>query len=131
MELIGVPAYQLVRSLAPPLVLLAVAAYLIRRRRPSRPGLVWAAVGVNLGAAALPYVWLLLQATVGIGGTTLIGFIMTLIQPALVLGAWLLMLGAVFAGKRSADLRSSSDPSVPDEMLFEEADQPQSEGRRR
>ncbi|MDA2804939.1 hypothetical protein [Nocardiopsis suaedae] len=130
MELIGVPAYQLVRSLAPPLVLLAVAAYLIRRRRPSRPGLVWAAVGVNLGAAALPYAWLLLQATTGIGGTTLIGFIMTLIQPGLVFGAWLLMLGAVFAGTRRTNPRTPPESAAPDEMILEEVDSPRSEEHR-
>ncbi|WP_017541645.1 hypothetical protein [Nocardiopsis halophila] len=113
MELIGVPAYQLVRSLGPPLVLLAVVAVLIRRRRLARPGLLWAAVLAHLSAAALPYGWLLLQATAGVTGTTLVGLIMTLLQPAVEFGAWLLVLGAVFTRRDDRPRDAASAPSAP------------------
>ncbi|WP_017557471.1 hypothetical protein [Nocardiopsis baichengensis] len=128
MELIGVPAYQLVRSLGPPLVLLAVVAFLIRRRRPARPGLLWAAVLAHLSAAALPYGWLLLQATAGVTGTTLVGLIMTLLQPAVEFGAWLLVLGAVFLRPRRTGSPDSERAAAPGEMIIEESAS-QAEGR--
>ncbi|WP_186356625.1 hypothetical protein [Streptomonospora sp. PA3] len=97
MEFIGVPLVALIRSLGPPLVVLAVGAVLLVRRRPVRARLLWAALAVQVAAAALPYAWLLLQAATGIGGHRLVGPAMILVQPGVEALAWLCALAAVTA----------------------------------
>ncbi|GAB3438219.1 hypothetical protein GCM10027570_01200 [Streptomonospora sediminis] len=95
MEFIGVPLVALIRSLGPPLVVLAVGAVLLARRRPVRARLMCTALAVQLGAAALPFAWLLLQAGTGLGGRTEVGLAMILVQPAVEALAWLLAIAAV------------------------------------
>ncbi|WP_193789928.1 hypothetical protein [Streptomonospora alba] len=120
MEFIGVPLVTLIRSLGPPLVVLAVGAVLLVRRRPVRARLMWAALSVQLAAAALPFAWLLLQAGTGLGGRTVVGLAMILIQPGVEALAWLLALGAVVASapRRGADGARgghAAAPGVPEE----------------
>ena len=62
MEAIGVPWFIVVRYLGPPLFLLVVGGALLLWRRPARPGLAWAALAVNLFAAALPFLWMPLSS---------------------------------------------------------------------
>ncbi|WP_150243532.1 hypothetical protein [Nocardiopsis quinghaiensis] len=97
MEAIGVPWFMAVRHLGPPLLLLAVGGALLVRRRPARPGLVWAALVTNLGAAALPYLWIGLQLLTDQAERTVYGLVMTLVQPGVATVAWLLLLAAVVA----------------------------------
>ncbi|RNL85252.1 hypothetical protein [Halostreptopolyspora alba] len=95
MEYIGVPLVTLVRELGPPTVVLAVGGLLILRRRPPRAGLLWAALGTHLLAAALPYLWLLVQVSTGLTGDTFIAFLMTLVRPGVEFVAWLLVFATV------------------------------------
>ncbi len=107
MEYIGVPLATMVRELGPPAVVLAVGALLILRRRPPRAGLLWAALATHLLAAALPYVWLFLQVTIGIGGETFVALLMTLIQPGVAFVAWLLVFAMIFGFPTAAPVRSA------------------------
>lgn len=100
MESIGVPWFIMVRYLGPPLFLLLVGGTLLWWRRPARAGLAWAALLVNLFAAASPFLWIGVQALTGRGDLTVIGLIMTLLQPALVIVAWSLLLSALVWGPR-------------------------------
>ncbi|WP_420160434.1 hypothetical protein [Nocardiopsis sp. CNT-189] len=100
MEFIGVPWVAVVRAVGPAAVLFAVGAVLLVRRRPARRGLVWAALAVQLGAAALPFAWLLAQAGAGVGGRTEVGLAMILVQPGLEAAAWALLLVAAVGGAR-------------------------------
>jgi hypothetical protein len=102
MEFIGVPWFIAVRHLAPPLFLLAVGGALVLWRPPRRRGLVWAALVVNLVAAALPYGWIALQILTDQAERTVYGLVMTLLQPGVVVVAWLLLLAAVLAQRPSA-----------------------------
>ncbi|MDT0303535.1 hypothetical protein [Streptomonospora wellingtoniae] len=97
MESVGVPLVALIRSLGPPLVVLAVGAVLLVRRRPVRARLMWTALAVQLAAAALPYAWLVLQAAAGLGRQNAVGLAMILVQPAVEALAWMLALAAVTA----------------------------------
>ncbi len=56
---------------------------------------MWAALTVNLMAAALPFAWVLVQALTGHTSETVVGLIMTLLQPAVGIAAWLLLLAAL------------------------------------
>ncbi|NYH50718.1 hypothetical protein HNR06_000307 [Nocardiopsis arvandica] len=94
MEAIGIPWFMAVRHLGPPLLLLAVGGALLVWRRPARPGLVWAALGTNLGAAALPYLWIGLQLLTDQAERTVYGLVLTLVQPGVATVAWLLLLAA-------------------------------------
>ncbi len=95
MEAIGIPWFIMVRHLGPPLFLLVVGGALLVWRRPARAGLVWAALTVNLVAAALPFLWIGVQILTGRGDLTVIGLVMTLLQPGTVVVAWLLLLLAL------------------------------------
>lgn len=99
MEAIGVPWFIAVRHLGPPLFLLSVGGVLLVWRRPSRPGLVWAALVVNLVAAALPFLWVGAQALTDQVERTVYGLVMTLLQPMVVTVAWLLLLTAAIDRK--------------------------------
>ena len=101
MEAIGVPWFIVVRHLGPPLFLLAAGGALLLWRRPARPGLAWAALGVNLFAAALPFLWIGVQILTGQAELTVIGLVMTLLQPGVAVVAWLLLLLALVAQPRS------------------------------
>ncbi|MGW5876981.1 hypothetical protein ACWFMI_10595 [Nocardiopsis terrae] len=107
MEAIGVPWFIVVRHLGPPLFLLAVGGALLVWRRPARPGPVWAALVVNLLAAALPFLWIAVQLLTGRGEATVVGLVMTLLQPGVVVVAWLLLLWA--AVSRSGPGRTAPD----------------------
>lgn len=95
METIGVPWFIVVRYLGPPLFLLVAGGALLLWRRPARPGLAWAALVVNLFAAALPFLWIGVQILTGQADLTVIGLVMTLLQPGVVVLAWLLLLLAL------------------------------------
>ncbi|GAA1779245.1 hypothetical protein [Streptomonospora arabica] len=97
MESIGVPLVALIRSLGPPLVVLAVGGVLLVRRRPVRARLMWAALAVQLATAALPYAWLSLQAAAGLGRHYAVAPVMILVQPGAEALAWILALAAVTA----------------------------------
>jgi hypothetical protein len=97
MEAFGVPWFIAVRHLGPPLFLLAAGGALVVWRRPARPGLVWAALAVNLLAAALPFLWIGAQILTDRAGQTVHGLVMTLAQPAVATAAWGLLLAAVLA----------------------------------
>ncbi|MFC9086522.1 hypothetical protein [Nocardiopsis dassonvillei] len=103
MEAIGVPWFIAVRYLGPPLLLLAAGGALVLWRRPARPGLVWAALLVNLLAAALPFLWIGVQLLTGRAGQTVHGLVMTLAQPAVATAAWGLLLAAAVARPRGPD----------------------------
>jgi hypothetical protein len=107
MEFIGVPWFIAVRHLAPPLFLLTAGGALMLWRPPRRRGLVWAALVVNLVAAALPYGWIALQILTGQAERTVYGLVMTLLQPGVVVVAWLLLLAAVLAQRPSATTGSA------------------------
>ncbi|MBB6000817.1 hypothetical protein [Streptomonospora salina] len=119
MEFIGVPSVALIRSLGPPLVVLAVGGVVLVRRRPARARLMWAALSVHLAAAALPFAWLLLQAGAGVGRQTVVGPAMILIQPAVDALAWMLALAAAVAAvpRRGASSRgrNAADPGARDD----------------
>ncbi|WP_047869926.1 hypothetical protein [Nocardiopsis sp. RV163] len=100
MEALGVPWFIAVRYLGPPLLLLAAGGALMLWRRPARPGLVWAALLVNLLAAALPFLWIGVQLLTGRADQTVHGLVMTLAQPAVAAAAWGLLLTAVVARPR-------------------------------
>ncbi|MBB4932403.1 hypothetical protein F4561_003223 [Lipingzhangella halophila] len=99
MEYIGVPLVTLVRTLGPPIVVLGIGALLILRRRPPRARLLWAALAAHLLAAALPFLWLLVQVSTGLTGETVVALIMTLVQPGVEFAAWLLVFAMIF-GRR-------------------------------
>ncbi|MFI6578739.1 hypothetical protein ACIBFB_23375 [Nocardiopsis sp. NPDC050513] len=111
MEVIGVPWFIAVRHLGPPLFLLAVGGAVLVRRRPARSGLVWAGLLANLAAAALPYAWIGAQALAAQAERTVFGLVMTLLQPGLVVVAWLLVLAALVGPRRSGDDGSGEDGS--------------------
>ncbi|WP_019610537.1 hypothetical protein [Nocardiopsis sp. CNS-639] len=111
MEAIGVPWFIAVRYLGPPLFLLAAGGALVLWRRPARPGLVWAALLVNLLAAALPFLWIGVQVLTGLADQTVHGLVMTLAQPAVAMAAWGLLLAAVAARPPGAD-RAGADRSA-------------------
>lgn len=100
MEAIGVPWFIVVRYLGPPLFLLVAGGALLLWRRPARPGWAWAALAVNLFAAALPFLWIGVQILTGQTELTVIGLVMTLLQPGVVVVAWLLLLLALVAQPR-------------------------------
>lgn len=95
MEAIGVPWFIVVRYLGPPILLLAAGGALLVWRRPARRGLAWAALVTNLVAAALPFLWIGAQLLTGRAESTVLGLVMTLLQPLVVAVAWLLMLTAL------------------------------------
>lgn len=111
MESIGVPWFIVVRYLGPPLFLLVVGGALLWWRRPARAGLAWAALLMNLFAAALPFLWIGVQLLTGHGDLTVVGLIMTLLQPAVVIVAWSLLLSAFAWGPRAAPSKTSSAKS--------------------
>ncbi|MFD6098726.1 hypothetical protein ACFVWN_22160 [Nocardiopsis flavescens] len=97
MEALGVPWFVAVRLLGPPLFLFAAGGALLLWRRPARPGPIWAALAVNLLAAALPFLWLGAQVLTDQAERTVYGLVMTLLQPSVALAAWgLLLWAAVF-----------------------------------
>ncbi|MBR8743861.1 hypothetical protein [Nocardiopsis sp. MG754419] len=101
MESIGVPWFIMVRYLGPPLFLVVVGGALLWWRRPPLAGLAWTALVVNLFAAALPFLWIGVQLLTGEGDITVIGLVMTLLQPAVVVLAWsLLLLAFVLPSRR-------------------------------
>ncbi|WP_017545113.1 hypothetical protein [Nocardiopsis prasina] len=95
MEAIGVPWFIVVRYLGPPLFLLVVGGALLVWRRPARAWMVWSALAVNLVAAMLPFLWIGVQILTGEGDLTVVGLVMTLLQPGTVVVAWLLLLLAL------------------------------------
>lgn len=95
MEALAVPWFVLVRYLGPPLFLLVVGGALLLWPPPRRRGLAWTALGANLLAAALPFLWIAAQRATGAGDLTVIGLAMTLLQPGLVVLAWLVLLWAL------------------------------------
>ncbi|WP_431869382.1 hypothetical protein [Nocardiopsis eucommiae] len=101
MEAIGVPWFIVVRHLGPPLFLLLAGGALLVWRRPARAWLVWAGLAVNLVAAALPFLWIGVQILTGRGDLTVIGLVMTLLQPATEVLAWLLLLLALVSQPRA------------------------------
>lgn len=104
MEAFGVPWFIAVRDLGPPMFLLVVGGALLLWRRPRRTGLAWVALTVNLFAAALPFLWIGVQVLAGRGDLTVIGLVMTLLQPGLTVVAWLFLLWAlVFPGRGSGE----------------------------
>ncbi|WP_028648275.1 hypothetical protein [Nocardiopsis sp. CNT312] len=111
MEALGVPWFVAVRELGPPLFLLAAGGALLLWRRPARQGAAWAALAVNLAAAALPYLWLGLQLLTGQAERTVYGLLLTLVQPAVVALAWALLLFALVAPAR--DGRRPQGPDAP------------------
>ncbi|MDA8369393.1 MAG: hypothetical protein M0026_05940 [Nocardiopsaceae bacterium] len=113
MEFIGVPLVALIRALGPPAVVLVVGAVLIVLRRPAHAGLLWGALGVQLFAAALPYLWLLLQAGTGLAGQSWVGLIMILVQPGVEFIAWLLVLAAVCARSTAPSAEPADAARVP------------------
>ena len=102
METFGVPWFITVRHLGPPLFLLAVGGALLLWRRPRRAALAWAALTVNFLAASLPFLWIGVQVLTGRGDLTVIGLVMTLLQPTLTLVAWLLLLWALVFPSRDS-----------------------------
>ncbi|WP_087099538.1 hypothetical protein [Nocardiopsis sp. JB363] len=102
MESIGVPWFLVVRYLGPPLFLVLAGGALLWWRRPPRAGLAWTALMVNLFAAALPFLWIGVQLLTGEGDLTVIGLVMTLLQPAVVVVAWSLLLLAFVGGPRGS-----------------------------
>ncbi|WP_017593706.1 hypothetical protein [Nocardiopsis potens] len=112
MEFIDVPWVAVVRAVGPAAVLFAVGAVLLVRRRPARRGLVWAALAVQLAAAALPFGWLLAQAGAGIGGRTEVGLAMILVQPGLEAAAWALLLVAAVGGLRRVRPAAGGPPAA-------------------
>ncbi|GLU49462.1 hypothetical protein [Nocardiopsis ansamitocini] len=107
MESLGVPWFVLVRQLGPPAVLLVVGIGLTLWRRPARGGLVTVALVVNLLAAALPFVWILLQVGADLGTQTWAGLVTLLVQPLVTFTAWMLLLIAVL----SAPPRTKAGPA--------------------
>ncbi|GAB3720821.1 hypothetical protein [Nocardiopsis nanhaiensis] len=103
MEAFGVPWFIVVRYLGPPLFLLVVGGALLLWRRPERAGLAWTALAVNLLGAALPFLWIGVQSLTGQGDLTVIGLVMTLLQPAVVCLAWILLLLALVWRPRAAE----------------------------
>lgn len=95
METLAVPWFVLVRYLGPPLFLLVVGGALLLWHPPRRRGLAWTALGANLLAAALPFLWIAVQRATDAGDLTVIGLIMTFLQPGLVVLAWLVLLWAL------------------------------------
>jgi hypothetical protein len=126
MEFIGVPWFIAVRHLAPPLFLLAVGGALVLWRPPRRRGLVWAALVVNLVAAALPYGWIALQILTDQAERTVYGLVMTLLQPGVVVVAWLLLLAAVLAQRPPA----TTGAAVPARPVAAPADHADADGGR-
>ncbi|MFC4563246.1 hypothetical protein ACFO4E_15380 [Nocardiopsis mangrovi] len=109
MESIGVPWVAVVRDLGPPVVVLGVGAVLIALRRPRRAGLLWGALGLQVAAAALPYLWLVVQEATGLAGQTWVGLVMILVQPAVAALGWLLALAALLPPRR----RERGAPDAP------------------
>ena len=101
METFGAPWFVAVRHLGPPLFLLVVGGALLLWRRPRRSGLAWAALAVNLLAASSPFLWIWVQVLTGRGDLTVIGLVMTLLQPGLTVLAWLLLLWALVRPTRT------------------------------
>ena len=114
MEAIGVPWFIVVRHLGPPLFLLVVGGALLVWRRPARARLAWAALTVNLLGAALPFLWIGTQILTGEGDLTVIGLVMTLLQPGVVIVAWLLLLLALVGPSRN-EATGSDEASDPGE----------------
>ncbi|MFY7069118.1 hypothetical protein ACOQFV_24955 [Nocardiopsis changdeensis] len=103
MEALGVPWFMSVRLLGPPLLLLVVGGALLLWRRPGRSKAVWAALAVNLLAAALPFLWIGVQAVTDQAERTVYGLVMTLLQPSVSLVAWGLLLWAAVFPARAPD----------------------------
>lgn len=104
-EALAVPWFVLVRYLGPPLFLLVVGGALLLWRPPRRRVLAWTALGTNLLAAALPFLWITVQRATDAGDLTAIGLVMTFLQPGLVVLAWLALLWAL-VDPRSREQRS-------------------------
>lgn len=102
MEALAVPWFVLVRYMGPPFFLLVVGGALLLWRPPHHRGLAWAALGTNLLAAALPFLWIAVQRATDAGDLTVIGLVMTFLQPGLVVLAWLVLLWAL-VGPRSRE----------------------------
>ena len=108
MESIGVPWFIVVRYLGPPLFLVLAGGSLLWWRRPPRAVMAWTALVVNLLAAALPFLWIGVQSLTGQGDLTVIGLVMTLLQPAVVVIAWSLLLLAFVGGPRERSVASET-----------------------
>lgn len=103
MEALGVPWFMSVRLLGPPVFLFVAGGALLLWRRPGRAGLIWAALAVNLLAAALPFLWIGVQVITDQAERTVYGLVMTLLQPSVSLLAWgLLLWAAVFPARAPA-----------------------------
>ena len=122
MESIGVPWFIVVRYLGPPLFLVLAGGALLWWRRPPRAVMAWTALVVNLLAAALPFLWIGVQSLTGQGDLTVIGLVMTLLQPAVVVIAWSLLLVAFVGGPRE---RSVASETMEDGEATETAPTPQ------
>lgn len=128
MEAIGVPWFIVVRYLGPPLFLLVAGGALLLWRRPARPGWAWAALVVNLFAAALPFLWIGVQILTGQAELTVIGLVMTLLQPGVAVVAWLLLLLALVAQPRHEATVPSDRGGQGDERAEETERTPQNVG---
>ncbi|MFL1381848.1 MULTISPECIES: hypothetical protein [unclassified Nocardiopsis] len=115
MEALGVPWFIAVRLLGPPVFLLVAGGALLLWRRPPRPGPIWAALAVNLLAAALPFLWIGVQVVVDQAERTVYGLVMTLVQPSVSLVAWgLLLWAAVFPGRAPVGAAAVEEDGLPE-----------------
>lgn len=119
MEALAVPWFILVRHLGPPLFLLVVGGALLLWRPPRRRGLAWAALGTNLLAAALPFLWIAVQRATEAGDLTVIGLAMTFLQPGLVVLAWLVLLWALVAPCSREQHTPSTGPDRGEDRVTE------------
>ncbi len=104
-----------VRLLGPPVFLFVAGGALLLWRRPGRSGLIWAALAVNLLAAALPFLWIGVQAIVDQAERTVYGLVMTLLQPSVSMAAWgLMLLAAVFPARVSDGVESTEVEGRPE-----------------
>lgn len=119
MEALAVPWFILVRYLGPPLFLLMVGGALLLWRPPHRRGLAWAALGTNLLAAALPFLWIAVQRATDAGDLTVIGLVMTFLQPGLVVLAWLVLLWALVDPCSREQCSPSAAPDQREDRVIE------------
>ena len=110
MEALAVPWHVSARLLGPPVLLFTIGGALLLRRRPERSGLIWAALAVNLSAAALPFLWIGLQTITDQAERTVHGLVMTLLQPSVALAAWGLLLWAAVFPVRASSRKGTSAP---------------------
>lgn len=95
MESLGVPLYVFMRDVGPPFVVVLAGLCVVAWRRPPRRGLLVGALALYLLSAALPYLWLLVQVTLGWGTQTWAALVMTFLQPGLAAASWFLLFAVI------------------------------------